>query len=552
MFRARMAMGVQAVQQPVMKQVRKGLVSATVSTVKEFVKEHPIATAAIGSTAGLTAAYFMRERLQRLSFKVRGIQGESARPGSQIVDDQTAWPNCQVLLYEAGPLWSNFIGCGVRVGDWLVTYSHVVQGVDKLVAKTPKGSFLVNAGRVLSGRLPDVCYYQLSSALWSQMGTQSANKLPVPEQMALRAQPAMVWSKEGYTQGTLAPLHLGKLKMEYSGTTQPGFSGAPYMGGPNNAKVLGLHQGVQEGHNVGFIWFAILEDIKHTFFSVDSFAGERSKSKHIQSGGDDDSRNQMAMQYLQPTTGRAAWSYRGLSEQIERMEVGPSDWVADDDDFAWNADLQFETVAGTSQPVDTVEKIIDRMEVLSQDNLEALHRMAEALILKKRSVVGQSPDSPTVDGGSTMVEVTIQTCNKYTDAKVAALEKRVKELEDSQKMARTNDFKKEKIPPPPPKPHQCVCLSRFRTVEGLAAHQQVKGCKGERQSAPFLGGKKRSPTYENWRKPSSSVGRSQPSKPTPVVPGNLADIMSELVVTLNGVLQNMSGQKSDPEQNLKA
>lgn len=548
----------------------KSATSATTKSVigqaKDFVVEHPIVTAAIGSVAGLTAAYYMRERVKKLSLRVRGIQGESARPGSHIVKDcgMGHWPDCQVLLYEAGALWSTYIGCGVRVGDWLVTYNHVVQGVNQLVARTPKGYFVINPVRVTSTRLADVCYYQLPQGLWSQMGTQSANKRPVNEQMAMRAQPSMVWAKEGYTQGTLAPLHLGKMKMEYSGTTEPGFSGAPYMGGVNNSKVLGLHQGVQEGHNVGYIWYAILEDIRLTFYTPqkDEFEGERAKSRYVHSGGDDKSRNELAAEHLQPRTTKA-WSYRGLTSQIESMEVGGGDWaVAKDDDFEWNADLQFDGESAQSR--ESPDDVIGAMESFSQEHLEVMKCMAEALILKKRSMVGQSPDQPVIDGGSTLMEAAIKTCKTYTDVKVdrlaalvGKLNTKVEALEESRAAAQTTFVKqveKKKGTPPPQNPHKCLmCPRSFQTGEGLAAHQAVKGHSGERarQSDHFLGGKKPSHSFANWRKPSSSADKSQRLPVIPEVPPNLVDTLSQLASSLSKALKAMSGQDLEQGQNSK-
>lgn len=540
---------------PVMKPVFRAEVKSTTSSVLkqslattlDFVKEYPTTSAVIGSTAGLGLAYLFREKLRRVSYRVRGIQGESARAGSCIVRDDKAWPQCQVLLYEAGALWSTFIGCGVRVGDILVTYSHVVKGVEKLVVRTKKGYFLINAGAVSSSRLTDVSYFQLTPAEWSRMGVTSANRKAVPEQMALRAQPALVWSKEGYTQGTLAPLNLGKMKMEYSGTTEPGFSGAPYMGGPNNSQVLGLHQGVQDEHNVGYIWFAILEDVKKTFYSPD-LVGEAKKP--FRSGGDDQGKADMAAQYLRPTLDRGAWSYRGLQSQIEQMEVGDSGW-AEEDDFDWNQTFEAAPTTSTGAKSD-VDEIVRQMENMSQGTLEAVRAMADGLISKKRVMIGQSPDSPKIDGGSTLVEVVSKGCNAYTDAKIAELEKRVAALEESRKAAEASveGPKREKGPAPKYYSIRCaVCNKGFSTDEGLLAHQAIKGHRAERASHTFLGGKKPSHYSGKSKSGSTSVDRFPPSQPNPVNTESLEGILRTLATSLDAALKGIAGQKPAPEQN---
>lgn len=531
------------------KSTTSSSVTQTLATSLDFVKAHPITTAVIGSTAGLGLAYLFREKLKKVSYRVRGIQGESARPGSNIVHDDAAWPDCQVLLYEAGALWSTFVGCGVRVGDWLVTYSHVVQGIQKLVVRTKKGYFLVNSGGRKSSRLADVTYYQLAPAEWSRMGVTSANKKPVPEQMALRAQPAMVWSKEGYTQGTLAPLNLAKMKMEYSGTTEPGFSGAPYMGGPGNNQVLGLHQGVQEGHNVGFIWYAVLEDIKLTFFSSD-LVGE-ARHKPFRSGGDDQGKADMAAQYLRPSD-KGAWSYQGLQAQIELMTDVSSGWAEGEDDFDWNQ--TFEASPSHSAKGD-VDEVVKQMEGMSQEVLEAIRNMADGLISKKRVMTGHGPDSPSVDGGSTLVEVVTKGCNAYTDAKIAEVEKRLSVLEDSKAASQVGVGPEKKAKGPPARYYEIrcpVCNKGFSTTEGLYAHQAIKGHRGERAPHPFLGGKKQNPSSKKLVSGSSFAGKSRLSQPDPANRESIEDTLRKLVASLEVALQGMAGPKPAPEQNSKA
>lgn len=536
------------------KSATSAVVDGFVGQALDFVKEHPVTSVAIGSLAGFTTAYLFKEKLRKVSYRLRGIQGESARPGSCIVKGEEAWPGCQVLLYEAGAVWSTFLGCGVRVGDYLVTYSHVVQDVGQVVIRTKKGYFLLNTGRVASMRLPDVSYYQLSPAEWSTMGVVSANTRPVAEQMALRAQPAMVWSKAGYTQGILAPLHLGRMKMEYSGTTEPGFSGAPYMGGPANSQVLGLHQGVQEGHNVGFIWYAILEDIRMTF-NEGKTLGE-SNYRGPRSGGDDQGRVDMAAQYLRPSR-TGAWTYKGMADQLALMDNGTSGWAAEEDDFDWGATLDFET----KKRVVGVDGVIETMEDMSQETLEAVRHMAEALIAKKRVTSGQSPDTPVVDGGESWVAAVTKASQAYTDAKVAALEKRVAELEEMAMAGKAKPTRKETTEKkePPRNPFPCDgCERSFKTREGLAAHRvtmhkERSEVQGERKGkTAFLGGKKQSPSYTNWRKRSSSVDRFPLSQVTPASQPSLEATLRQLCVSLESALKTMAGQNSAAGPSSKA
>lgn len=236
------------------------------------------------------------------------------------------------------------------------------------------------------------------------------------------------------------------------------------------------------------------------------------------------------------------------------MEVGGTDWAADEDDFDWNQDLKFESVAISPQQQQDLDGVIDALESFSQEHLEVLKSMSEALILKKRTVVGQSVDEPKVDGGSTLVETTIKTCKLHAESlvdgfktRIDVLEKRVSELEESRA---ATDFAK-KLPKPvqaPPKNAHCcpMCPKSFQTVEGLTAHQQMKGHKGERaRTAPFLGGKKQSRPLENWRKPSSSVVKSLPSPATQGSQQSLEDTLKLLASTLSAALQAMAGPSSE-------
>lgn len=529
----------------------KSATSSTVGSVfdatMDYAQAHPILTAVVGSVAGLSTAYFFREKLRRVSYRVRGIKGESARAGSSVVHDDRAWPTCQVLLYEAGNLWSTFIGCGVRVGDFLVTYTHVVQGVDKLVARTPRGYFLLNTAPVNSSRLADVTYFQLTPEEWSRMGTTSANKRPVSEQAAMRSQPVRVWSKEGYTQGVLAPLHMALMKMEYSGTTEPGFSGAPYMGGPNNSQVLGLHQGVQSGANVGYIWYAILCDIQQTFYASTEFDGEsKKKKKPFRSGGDHGRHMDMARDHLGPKSG-AAWGYNSIREQIDRIDAGDSGWAThDDQDFDWNADLAYDQMEAAQS--EGVDEVIGTVEAFSQAELEAVKAMVEALILKRRTVTGQSDVPVVVDGGDSIVEVVKKACNTYTDLRVGALEKRVKDLEQCKMASAPLDLKsgKQKGPAAIVHPHKCMCGRSFKTPEGLKAHKVVKGCKEERAPAPFLGGKKPNHSSNNWRVRSNSAESSRPSPPARRSQPSLEDTLRKLADSLQHALKDIAGQRREP------
>nr|QIJ56916.1 trypsin-like serine protease [Scaphoideus titanus sobemo-like virus 2] len=530
----------------------------------DFVSEKPLLTTMIvGSTAGMGLAWLLRERLRKVSYKIRGIQGEAARPGSTIIPNPQAVPKCQVFLYDVGALWSTFIGCGIRVDNLLVTCFHVIENVETLAIGKGGKTHLVSSGPVTSNKLRDVVYFQLPDDVWSKLGVVTANRQPVPEQVAMKAMPSRIATKIGYTDGSVRPLaaHIGKVV--YTGTTIPGFSGAPYMS--TDGKVLGMHQGTysssDQDDNVGFMWAAVLEDVSTTFRGLGTIGEAARPRKRVAASG--------AGLYepgdeppVRPSN--RVWGYGDIRKAVEvGFEDNPLDGWADEQEVDYDAQLQWE-----STNKDSLDRTIRVMEDLPAAHLQALIDSAQGMISRKQCT-GHSPQGPEIPPPSSLFSTAIATARKETEtaieARVEPLERRVAALE-AKICQRQSDPAPVVVGPKGPitypkgttpivHPHVCcICSRSFKSVEGLQAHKRTQGHQGEGKKAKpsFLG----QPKPQNWRlksNPGSSTSdRTKASTEQPQVLTSIQDTLTKLESSLELLVKATLGRTQEKERNSEA
>jgi len=239
----------------------------------DYVREHPYLTSlGCSSILWLWLAFkilFWIIRVwcrfvRRLILSFRGIElhtvrGESTRPGSFFHPVNTL-PKGQVPIYNIGFLRNHHVGFGVRIGNYLVAPKHVIEEAGEtcfLENAGGKGGIAVESVVVDSPIVNDLCYMDVPIEVWSKLGHKAASfcKDDV-ENIAV----SCTGYRNGEIQSTSGIItkanYVGML--EYSGSTEPGMSGAPYV---SRGAVFGIHSGATADYNVGYSVLVVLSDI---------------------------------------------------------------------------------------------------------------------------------------------------------------------------------------------------------------------------------------------------------------------------------------------------
>lgn len=198
------------------------------------------AGACLGVAGGYLAYRCLRPKSLKRYVDPMMTSPEGMVPGNELLDGGKL-PRGQVAvaIKRGGNLC--VVGGGIRVENYLLTPMHntfsgcdlyVVVG-EKEVRVDPDTELILAA---------DVCAYKLSETAWATLGVQQAKLGPLKSSATVTA----TSSCDGkYSVSSLRPIEpLGRLN--YYGSTQPGFSGSAYMNG-NVALGMHLHGGVQGG-----------------------------------------------------------------------------------------------------------------------------------------------------------------------------------------------------------------------------------------------------------------------------------------------------------------
>lgn len=190
-----------------------------------------------------------------------GLKPESPRAGSE--EFAMTPPKCQGLVgFEKN---GKFLvaGCCVRIGDWLLVPDHVrsaVNGVPIEIRSMDQSRHVkLTPDEMESLEIidTDMCFVRLSGPRFAQMGLRSASVAQhLPEKLGAHC--SIVG---GFGKGTLGTVTHSMLfgKVNYSGSTWNGYSGAAYMLG-NSLIGLHLHGG---SVNTGFSSSYLLALLKH-------------------------------------------------------------------------------------------------------------------------------------------------------------------------------------------------------------------------------------------------------------------------------------------------
>lgn len=174
-----------------------------------------------------------------------GITPEKMLPGSNL-EQHAKMPKFQVEIWiDVDGLWV-FQGYGFRVGDNLYTAGHVVEGAIKFKLVNFEGkSSVVDTLNLFRETPYDFVVGHLCVNDWSRLGVASAKFASC----AAFDQYVCAYGLGCRTHAALKECSLFGM-VQYLGSTQPGWSGAPYY---MNNTIYGLHVGGGASGNYGYV-----------------------------------------------------------------------------------------------------------------------------------------------------------------------------------------------------------------------------------------------------------------------------------------------------------
>lgn len=227
----------------------------------------------------ITSSRFIR----RMIYRVKGVYvGESLIEGSKFVSGRI--PSCQVEILSGGIFANTFVGYAFRISETILAMPLHVYNQARPDIMVSKGDFSVDitqAPMKEADSVSDLCYVSLEPRIFSQLSASIA-KFPSGgvEQFV------QISGKQGVSNGSLKKCSTSGL-MEYSGSTYPGYSGAPYMVG---SLVYGMHLGSSITVNIGVSHLVLQYDLRSLFAMtpVDYEGSWTYTSPPMLEGGDED------------------------------------------------------------------------------------------------------------------------------------------------------------------------------------------------------------------------------------------------------------------------
>lgn len=186
---------------------------------------------------------------------------ESAVAGSNYAeyDNSVKMPNAQVSIMVPGLLSDTHSGYGVRVGDFIVTATHVIKKYDRLILCAENNGKLVKiqvpAISMLSQTLSDISYVKIPDSAFSQLGLGKAGTFSLSTPMVANA-----FGKKGMSSGLVMKNRSSMGRLIYNGSTEPGMSGGGIW---IQNKLVGIHHGVVSDYNTSTYALAILHDMSY-------------------------------------------------------------------------------------------------------------------------------------------------------------------------------------------------------------------------------------------------------------------------------------------------
>nr|APG75753.1 hypothetical protein 2 [Hubei sobemo-like virus 39] len=158
---------------------------------------------------------------------------ESVRQGSEPFT--STWPACQMVLWNMVDEGLERNACAWRFGDYLVTASHCLpSGDDRLFVSTARSDVVVTDYEVIYNH-DEIAVCKVPASLFTDLSVRTA-KIGGTDDSIVRITGCN--PDRSTTSGLLQPTDIFGIYV-YSGTTAPGYSGAPYMVGNNS--VVAMH-----------------------------------------------------------------------------------------------------------------------------------------------------------------------------------------------------------------------------------------------------------------------------------------------------------------------
>lgn len=481
--------------------------------------------------------------VRRMMWKLRGIQtsgsyGEAMMVGSKFRAGDI--PAGQIAIKAPGFVNSSHIGYGIRVDNVLVTPTHVISGQDQLLLETATSSgtrkLLVSLESVINSRVVnDVSYLTLSQADWTRLGVA---KMSVMKSVLAAANQVEITGLCGRSTGTLMRCGMVGMFM-YTGSTQPGMSGAAYMSG-NQA--LGIHSGVMMGRNTGVSMALITREMKELF------KGESSEGPVEGAAGD---------------VYKSGWNEKDLADMVKKTyQLGAAEY-GDDDPFFGKVDSDF-----YNRNLNLSEEESATLKRVKGDLDKIWLKFRHQGVNETESVVPLVIKSVNNEDNIQIMTVLIEVL-----ARVGKLEERVQMLEalsechsvDLTEVIQREDPKPEPKPevvtpvvPPtlPKKVFPCGCGVTCRREDRYINHKAQCKFQGESlgyrdnqkvvKQTPFL--EKRSNSRRMRKKTSTkssnSLVGSQNSTALEVIRSEMREFQNSMLSALKNIAQPIRGQNS--------
>ncbi|APG75641.1 hypothetical protein [Hubei sobemo-like virus 18] len=184
---------------------------------------------------------FVIKRSRKTLMMIRGVRFEAMVEGSDFVKGDI--PKYQVAVMKAGLLRDVHVGFGIRVNNFLVVPTHVINEVGNAMILKKKIKIQVSMGqRIISDYVSDLTYLPISNQIWADLGVTKSNL--AKESLNLAAMATIV-GNGGQTTGLLRKCAI-PFFYTYSASTVPGMSGAAYA---INNIVHAIHCGVVGENN---------------------------------------------------------------------------------------------------------------------------------------------------------------------------------------------------------------------------------------------------------------------------------------------------------------
>lgn len=457
--------------------------------------------------------------LRRVSYRVRGIQYEAMQAGSEFQNGEI--PKFQVKISLPGVFLNTHQGYGIRMGNWLVIPTHVLNGTE-VVVEGARGKVVISTSHEPSKLHPDVAYIWLEENQWTMLGTRSASAVPITS-CHVRCT-----GQKGYSTGVVNKTNIiGVLK--YSGSTVPGMSGAAYVA---QDRVVGMHTGASMNKNLGVAAALFVNELKHKV---------KNEAMYLPSSNNAED---AAHQHKKFTT--AKWDAQML-EEMARMDHNLVDSWAYDVDFDYDEKFDLES-AKADKKKNPIELATLLLKQQSPTGEEAQYS------LLTRQVIEDVQD----------LKKRMQIVEDYITAKISS--KKPKEIvtyncnDCDVKTTSENDLAEHK------KKHQrykcqicdVACQTELRLANHVASsHRTVKpesAYPGDArvvvQTAPetaaFLGQRSSSPKRKNKssKRSSSTSSRKQDSQPWEKLLYQMVQSQNRLEESLKSALQGMAGHAS--------